>query len=187
MKITNVNQLKEGDTIIVLKKPVTWASRLNGRCPLHYVNFPYTLTIQKIDKTEKRPPMTCGGYGWSLTSIVEAGCELVKTTKERTEIDMKVVKTKEVIVNGVKREVTIVAVIENGEVISGYSVRLPEDKENKELAEKIALGRARKEKTNLTPDSELGEGLQKKYIIHAIVDNLFLKIERGVIKIKGVK
>ncbi len=113
--------------------------------------------------------------------------ELENTSINTKEITMNLVKTKEVTLNETKREITIVVVVENGVVKSGYSVKLPEDKENAELAEKIATGRALKEKTNLTPDTELGKGLDKKYILHAIADNLFLKIERGVLKIKGVK
>ena len=113
--------------------------------------------------------------------------ELENTSINTKEIIMNLVKTKEVTLNETKREITIVVVVENGVVKSGYSVKLPEDKENAELAEKIATGRASKEKTNLTPDTELGKGLDKKYILHAIADNLFLKIERGVLKIKGVK
>lgn len=136
---------------------------------------------------------------FSEREIKERGIKIIKlptkncnqqienTSINTKEITMNLVKTKEVILNETKREITIVVVVENGVVKSGYSVRLPEDKANEKLAEKIATGRAVKERTNLTPDTELGKGLDKKYILHAIADNLFLKIERGVLKIKGVK
>ncbi len=136
---------------------------------------------------------------FSEREIKERGIKIIKlptkncsqqienTSINTKEITMNLVKTKEVTLNETKREITIVVVVENGVVKSGYSVKLPEDKADAKLAEKIATGRAIKEKTNLTPNTELGKGLDKKYILHAIADNLFLKIERGVLKIKGVK
>lgn len=125
-------------------------------------------------------------YGFSIVTLPTEVNEETQSINNN-QINMNLVKTKEVTLNNTKREITIAIVVENGVVKSGYSIRLPEDKANAELAEKIATGRAFKEKTNLTPDTELGKGLDKKYILHAIADNLFLKIERGVLKIKGVK
>jgi len=100
--------------------------------------------------------------------------------------ELKAALTKTISVKGVEREVTVVVLINNGEVRSGYSVRIPEDKHNKELAEKIAKGRALNDKTNLTT-MLVGLGMDKKFILYAIAEDLLRKVSEGKIEIKGVK
>lgn len=99
---------------------------------------------------------------------------------------MKITKTEKVKINGKSRNVTIVVLNEGKKVKAGYSIRMPQDKENDELGGKIALGRAKNERTNLV-DMELGKGLDRKFIMYAIAEDLLKQIERGVIKVKGVK
>lgn len=126
----------------------------------------------------------------SLEETLEKSLSIINLPSEKqtlTKTNMNLLKSKELEIKGVKRQVTVSVIVKDSVVYSGYSVRLPEDIEDAELAEKIATGRALKEKTNLTPDTELGKGMNKKYILHAIADNLLLQIERGVIVIKGVK
>lgn len=110
-----------------------------------------------------------------------------KVVEEIKKIDMKVIKTKEITINNVTRKVTIAVVVEENVVKTGYAVCLPEDEFKDELADRIATGRALKEKTNLTPDMELGKGMGEKYILYAIADNIFKSIEKGYLVIKGIK
>lgn len=100
--------------------------------------------------------------------------------------DMQITKTEKLKINGKVRNVTIVVLNEGKTVKAGYSVRMPGDKANEELGVTIALGRANKESTNLV-DMKLGKGLDKKFILYAIAEDLLKKIERGIIEIKGVK
>lgn len=103
------------------------------------------------------------------------------------QITMKIIKTKELDFKGEKRNITVVVMVgENGQVSAGYSVKLPEDKDNIVLSEAIATGRAQKEKTNLTLGMYLGVGAVKKYILHAIADEQIRLIGKGVI-VKGIK
>lgn len=85
-----------------------------------------------------------------------------------------------------QREVTVAVVAIEGVLKAGYSVRMFEDKKIEGLSEKIALGRAMKEKTNLI-DMELGRGMDKKYILYSVADSILVQIERGIIPIKGIK
>lgn len=101
--------------------------------------------------------------------------------------DMEVVKSKEVLIKGQKRNVTVAVVVAGGKVRTGYSVCMPDDKFSKDLGAKIAKGRAMSDKTNLTPDMVMGVGMDKKYILYAIADNTIGKLERGVIEVKGIK
>lgn len=99
---------------------------------------------------------------------------------------MEISKTQVLKINGKKREVTLVVLTEQNKIKAGYSVRVPGDKKNEKLGKSIAKGRALKPKTNLI-DMELGKGLDRKFILYAIADDLFKKIERGIIEIKGIK
>lgn len=81
IKITDVKQLRVGDTIKVLRPPIHWCDKLNKNCPL-YLKFPYKLTITQLKDVKPQYIneyicMTCGKYGWDLNSIVEAGCLLL--------------------------------------------------------------------------------------------------------------
>lgn len=100
--------------------------------------------------------------------------------------DVQITKTEKIKINGKSRNVTIVVLNEGKKVKAGYSIRMPQDKANDELGDKIALGRAKNERTNLV-DMELGKGLDRKFIMYAIAEDLLKQIERGVIKVKGVK
>lgn len=109
------------------------------------------------------------------------------SSKEQEILETKTMnyfKTKEIL----NREITVVvSVSEEGctQVYSGYSVRNPDDKPNKELAKKIALGRAFKK--TLTPDLAITKSMKHKYILAAIAEKLLSDIERGNIEIKGIK
>lgn len=71
-KISNPNEFKVGDKIMVLTKPSIWSSQLHHKCPLitDEVTFPYILTVQKVDQYYN---MTCGNYGWDLIHLIKAG------------------------------------------------------------------------------------------------------------------
>lgn len=74
IKIYNVEQLKVGDTIIIEKQPHSWSSTLNKTFPFGKVTFPHKLTIKEIKYGGDFTAMTCGDFGWTLDSIVNAGC-----------------------------------------------------------------------------------------------------------------
>lgn len=103
---------------------------------------------------------------------------------------MSVTKTKTLVVNDVTREITITVLTTDDnpyKVRAGYSVKVPEDMDDPKLSKAISIGRAINDRTNLT-DMYLGEGMQnKKYILFAIMDQIFREIQSGVIKIKGIK
>lgn len=97
---------------------------------------------------------------------------------------MKVFKTKSVL----NRVVTVcVNVSDNRVITAGYSVAHPDDDFNDDIAKKISLGRADKDKTNILDPMFLGEGMEQKYILYAIADRVFRDIENGKIQIKGIK
>lgn len=78
--ITNVNELKVGDVILIKSKPELWSSRLNENSPLRgKLDFPIIITIKKIRHINifDYYSMTCGNYGWVLESIIEAGCKKI--------------------------------------------------------------------------------------------------------------
>lgn len=108
-----------------------------------------------------------------------------KETKQEVKM-VKVVKNQNVKINGVERVLTISVVLVGNKLKGGYAVMLPTDKPNAELAEKIAFGRAMNPKTNLL-DMEVGKGMDRKFIFHAVAEDLVRQIERGVVTIKGVK
>lgn len=76
IKITDVKQLRVGDRIKILEKPKSWASILNKNCPMK-LEFPFIVIIKEITQDIITTYMTCSKYGWSLDSIVEAGCLLL--------------------------------------------------------------------------------------------------------------
>lgn len=87
-RIKDPKLLKVGDRIRVLKRPKMWASLLSDKKPFpKYPEevFPLDLTIveMKWDQDDSEPgdsymAMKCEEeYGWDLTSIVKAGCELI--------------------------------------------------------------------------------------------------------------
>ena len=100
--------------------------------------------------------------------------------------NLKAVKQVTTKIKGVERDLTVVAIINNGQVRVGYAVRNPEDEKNDELSEKIATGRALADRTNLA-DMTVGIGMDKKYILYAIVEHFVRQIERGSIEVKGIK
>lgn len=83
-KVTHISEIKVGDRIKILARPNTWGSFLNDNYPLNQ-DFPLEVTVKEIkhvdvDRNHSYMAMTCGYYGWSLNSIVEAGCEIVNST-----------------------------------------------------------------------------------------------------------
>ena len=108
--------------------------------------------------------------------------EIMENTKQ-----LSVTKTETVQIGKTKREITITVLVDNGRVRAGYSVRNPEDKKtNPELAKQISTGRALSDKTNLV-DMVMGIGMDRKYILYAIAEQLFREIGSGKIQIKGIK
>lgn len=86
----------------------------------------------------------------------------------------------------VKRTVTICIMIDQTIVKAGYAVLAPGDKYNEELAQKISFGRAVNDRTNMV-EMQCGFGMDKKYIVYAIADNLAKQIDNGKFVIKGIK
>lgn len=80
-KIRSIEELKEGDKIIIQKEPTLGSSQLNPNFYFHILTFPYILTIRKIELIANQDysyiAMTCGNYGWDLESIIEAGCKKI--------------------------------------------------------------------------------------------------------------
>lgn len=105
---------------------------------------------------------------------------------KNTLYNMKVNKTRTVEIKGKQRDLTVAVILQDNIVYAGYSVRMPEDKKIEGLSEKIAEGRALKAKTNLV-DMQMGKGMDKKYILYAIANQLITEIVEGKTEIKGVK
>lgn len=106
----------------------------------------------------------------------------IETMKKVTQV----IKTKTVKVSGVERDVTAAVLIVDGLLRGGYAVRLPDDSADAEIAATIAKGRALNNKTNVL-EMQVGFGMDKKFILHAIADNIINRIEWGEIVIKGIK
>jgi hypothetical protein len=75
-KIKHPSQLQVGDIIRILKQLIGWSSHLHKMCPIKTlaITYPHELVIKSIKKCDTYTAMTCGNYGWSLESIIEAGC-----------------------------------------------------------------------------------------------------------------
>lgn len=99
---------------------------------------------------------------------------------------MKISKTETISIKGRKRVTTIVVLINGTQVRAGYSIKAPSDKEDNDLADKIATGRANSDRTNLVT-MEVGKGMNKKYILYAVAEDILRQLERGRIEIKGIK
>lgn len=83
-KITDIRELKIGDTIRILGRPGAWSSGLCNKKPHDYdLTYPYTLTIKEIEYRDDHYAMTCGNYGWDLDSIIYRGCELVESADDK--------------------------------------------------------------------------------------------------------
>lgn len=117
---------------------------------------------------------------------IEQAIKLLYPSKKLIQNNMQVVKTEKLNIGGTEREVTIVVAVCNGNVRTGYSVRMPNDKPIEGLGEKIALGRAMNDRTNLTFDMVMGIGMDKKYILYAIAEHWLKVISKGGI-VKGIK
>lgn len=108
-----------------------------------------------------------------------------KLVKE--DIVRQVFKTRTLEIKGQTRDVTVCVVLtKDREIRAGYSVRLFSDADNKELAERIAQGRALVDKTNLL-DMFAGKNMDQKYILLAICFQIFRDITNGNIEIKGIR
>lgn len=76
--------IKVGDTIKVLKSPLTWSSALSKEYPLDN-KFPHILTVKKLSSELGFVAMLCdGGYGWCLDSIIENGHAVLLTNENPT-------------------------------------------------------------------------------------------------------
>lgn len=121
-------------------------------------------------------------------AITFHGKSLKEVAQPIKNIAMQITKTQPLKINGVKRIVTIAVVVGfDCKVNTGYSVCLPEDVFKEKLSIDIAVGRALKPKTNLTPDMEVGKGMDKKYILYAIAEDALKRIEKGTLVIKGIR
>lgn len=196
MKIERIDQIQIGDTIRVDEKPIM-GSTYNGAKVCS--KFPVVFTIEDKQVIEhvshwiNHTFIKGGGYGWNAELMIEAGCTLISRVKNENTINIKEMKEKILIETRAlktakgKRYITLyLTVLEDGEVRTGYAVRMPIDKNVKGLSEKIAHGRAMNNRTNLTPDMYLGESLNRKYFREAIVDYIFKGVEMGVTNIKGI-
>jgi len=68
---------KIGDEIIITKKPNLWSSDLNQNCPFN-IDYPIKIQIKQLSEYHSNHintiAMTCGDYGWDLTSLIEGNC-----------------------------------------------------------------------------------------------------------------
>lgn len=156
------------------------------------------------DCSEFRPQMRNAKFGIILEEIARLGwvrvlwdggedntypivdLDLFEKSKQEEKMEVKVIQIQNVKINGVERNLTVCVVYDGKILRGGYSIKLPTDTENKKLAEKIAYGRAMNPKTNLIY-MEVGKGMDRKFIFHAVAEDLVRQIERGVVTIKGVK
>lgn len=93
------------------------------------------------------------------------------------------------IVTTVEREVSVSVIAdENGYIYTGYVVKNPTDKKvSPELGKEIARHRAVNPKTNLTPHETITVGLLSKEVLKGIAAQIFTKLSKGSIQLKGVK
>ena len=76
-----IHDFKIGDEVVIHYEPSSWSSHLNNNDPMGKDIYPYICIIQNIEKTDGHTAMTCGEYGWSLTSLVEDG--LIKKLEKK--------------------------------------------------------------------------------------------------------
>ena len=141
----------------------------------------------------KSPSFGSGDFNVPEITI-EQFRQLINPQNQTQDITMKnavkpisISKTETVLIGKKKREITITVLIQDGKVRAGYSIRNPEDKKtNPELAKQISTSRALSDKTNLV-DMIIGLGMDRKYILYAIAEQLFREIGSGKIQIKGIK
>lgn len=191
-----------GDRYLIKSKPVYWSDESGGKNRMN-IEYPTKVTVCSKFYSEN------GGY-WIFTDELGGGWAISDTNKESFELlskeektmnisvtnkdsfgllpkeekNMIIYKTKEIL----NRTVTVcVKVASNIVVTAGYSVTHPDDDFDKEIAKKISLGRASKDKTNVLEPMFLGEGMEKKYILFAIADAVFRDIENKKITIKGIR
>jgi hypothetical protein len=69
--MVTIDDFKIGDKVVISDAPNSWSSHLNDKCPMHEDIYPYICIIQNIEKWGSHIAMTCGEYGWSLSSLIE--------------------------------------------------------------------------------------------------------------------
>lgn len=110
-------------------------------------------------------------------------CALIDIKSQKENM---ISKTRLISIGDTQREITLTVLVKDGKVRAGYAVRYPEDEGNDDIAKTISKGRALSDRTNLL-DMTITESMNQKYILYAIVDQLYKDIERGNIVIKGIK
>lgn len=79
---------REGMDVIIINEIDEWSSSLNSKSPrLSNLTYPYRFKIKKI-KEIKEPyhiAMTCGEYGWSLSSLVKKNVIIINQKELRKE------------------------------------------------------------------------------------------------------
>lgn len=75
-----------------------------------------------------------------------------------------------------------------GVVRAGYSIKIAEDIHDDNLAKTISSGRASNDRTNLLPtDAMISPSISNRHMIGKLAEGIMFKIEKGLIKIKGLK
>ena len=188
LTVEEISNLKKGDKIIILKRPDKWGGQGKYPLDLHYTYELEVVDIHKSAISDFHHIYDTKGYSHSIFGSYEAGVQKLSNSKNNKIMQtLSVTKTETVQIGKKKREITITVLVDNGRVRAGYSVRNPEDKKtNPELAKQISTGRALSDKTNLV-DMTIGVGMDRKYILYAIAEQLFREIGSGKIQIKGIK
>lgn len=169
-----------GDKVLIKKRPSYWSS-IGGGKDMRDQKYPVIVEVVGILKNDLTIDFLDNkGAGWCKAYDYHDCFEVLP----KEEKNMIIYKTKEIL----NRTVTVcVKVASNMVVTAGYSVTHPDDDFDKEIAKKISLGRASKDKTNVLEPMFLGEGMEKKYILFAIADAVFRDIENKKITIKGIR
>ena len=150
---------------------------LKFKVDIWILHHPFNLKLLSIEEFLKLDP-------YNTTKNVNIPMEQ-STPKEDKEVKQLTIFKKYELPT-VKRTVTICITIDQTIVKAGYAVLAPDDKYNEELAQKISFGRAVNDRTNMV-EMKCGFGMDKKYIVYAIADNLAKQIDNGKIVIKGIK
>ena len=76
LRVLDINTIKVGDTLEILKAPRVWNSYFSPVRPMDILSFPCKIRIVELKNViDNLIAIKCNsGCGWSLTSIIEAGC-----------------------------------------------------------------------------------------------------------------
>lgn len=122
----------------------------------------------------------------TLEDLQKLNNKTSQTMKTTSQKPVKLTRTRTISVGGQERDITITSLFDGDQVRTGYAVRNTMDEPNKELAVDISTGRAMSNKTNMTPNLVILNE-HDRYLLYAVVDNMFNEIKRGKVEIKGIK